>query len=291
MNGELNAPGALGRALREALRFDRSRVSRAVGSDRRASRWRGCWRSGTAIGRPVAAVTMGAGAMLGGVAWRAAGPDDPPVATMLASVVGLGVATVAGSASGRYGWLHLLLLMVLCLCAGLLVSLGRRGTVPGTQAIIAYIVFGRFPQPLGSALGLAGLVVAGGAAQALFATAVGLPPAWRVQRQALAEAYRQLASLAAGPGTTSAPAAAALDEAEMKLTAPALRGDPASMTLSGLVEEGRRIRLELIALGPLRGAEPRSGARRARPVAGGGGGRRPGRRSRVGAGGRVGRTR
>ena len=47
---------------------------------------------------------MGAGAMLGGVAWRAAGPDNPPLGTMAAAVLGLGIATFAGSASGRYGW-------------------------------------------------------------------------------------------------------------------------------------------------------------------------------------------
>jgi fusaric acid resistance family protein len=265
MSGELNATSALGRALREARGFDRSRVSPRAGLIA-AIPVAGVLGLGTVIGRPVAAVTMGAGAMLGGVAWRAAGPDDPPVGTMVAAIAGLGVATVAGSASGRYGWLHLLLLVVLCLCAGLLVSLGRRGAVPGTQAIIAYIVFGRFPQPLGSALGLAGLVVAGGAVQAAFATAVGLPPAWRLQRQALAEAYRQLASLAAGPAATSASAAAALDEAEMKLAAPALLGDPASLTLSGLVEEGRRVRLELIVLGNSAGAS-RNGALAARVLA------------------------
>ncbi|HSO99695.1 MAG TPA: FUSC family protein [Solirubrobacteraceae bacterium] len=252
MSAETNAPAAVVQALSEARQFDRSRISPRNGLIA-ALPVAAVLGLGTAIGQPVAAVTMGAGAMLGGVAWRAAGPDDPPVATMVVAIAGLGLATVAGSASGRYGWLHLALLIVLCLCAGLLVSLGRRGSVVGTQAIIAYIVFGRFPQSLDSALGLAGLVMAGGAVQAAFATVVGLPPAWRLQRQALVEAYRQLASLAAAPEATSASAAAALDEAEMKLTAPALLGDPALMTLSSLVEVGRRIRLELIALGTVAG--------------------------------------
>lgn len=247
MSSELNAPAAIGLAVREAHRFDRSRVSIRVGLVA-ALPVVASLSLGTAIDRPDVAVTMGAGAMLGGVAWRAAGPDQPPLGTMAAAVLGLGAATVAGSATGGHPWLHLALLVALCVCAGLLVSVGRRGTVPGTQAIIAYIVFGRFPQPLGSAFGLAGLVMAGGALQAAFAATVALPPAWRQQRQALAEAYERLAALATNPEATSVPSAAALDAAEARLSAPALLGDPALMTLSSLVEEGRRIRLELIAL-------------------------------------------
>lgn len=247
MSTELTVPAALGRAVRETLNFDRSRVSLRAGVIA-AIPVAGMLAFGTAIGQPVAAVTLGAGAMLGGVAWRAAGPDNPPVGTMAAAVAGLGLATFAGSASGRYPWLHLGLLILLCLCAGLLVSLGRRGSVPGTQAIIAYVVFGRFPQPVGPALELAGLVIAGGLVQAVFATLVGLPPAWRLQRRALADAYRRLAELASNPRLSSVPAAAALDQTEAQLTAPALLGDPDLMTLSSLLEEGRRIRLELIAL-------------------------------------------
>ena len=254
---ELSARAVLADAVRDARSFDRSRVSIRAGLIA-AAPVAGMLALGTIIGRPVIAVTMGAGAMLGGVAWRAAGPDHPPVGTMAAAVAGLGLATFAGSASGRYPWLHLVLLVLIAGAAGLLVSLGRRGSVPGTQAIIAYIVFGRFPQPLASALGLAGLVIAGAASQAVFATIVGLPPAWRLQREALADAYRRLAALAANPGMTSIPAAAALDGAEAKLLAPTLLGDPALMTLSNLVAEGRRIRLELIALSTLADAGDRS---------------------------------
>ena len=251
---ELSAPAVIARAVRDAGSFDRSRVSLRAGVIA-AIPVAGMLALGTLIGRPVIAVTLGAGAMLGGVAWRAAGPDDPPIGTMLAAVAGLGLATFAGSASGRYPWLHLTLLIVLAVCAGLLVSLGRRGSVPGTQSIIAYVVFGRFPQPLDSALGLAGLVMAGAGSQAAFASIVALPPAWRLQRQALADAYRRLAALASNPAVNSAPAAAALDGAETKLLAPTLLGDPALMTLSSLVAEGRRIRLELIVLRTLRDAQ------------------------------------
>ena len=66
--------------------------------------------------------------------------------------------------------------------AGLLVSVGNRGGVVGTQSIIALVVFGRFSQPADQALGLATLVLAGGLAQ------VVVP-----QRRALAAAPAQSA--------------------------------------------------------------------------------------------------
>src|ERR1700728_1874784 len=101
MSSELNAPAAIGHALHEAHRYDRSRASARAGLIA-AIPVAGMLALGTVIGEPVEAVTMGAGAMLGGVAWRAAGPDNPPLGTMAAAVLGLGIATFAGSASGRY---------------------------------------------------------------------------------------------------------------------------------------------------------------------------------------------
>jgi uncharacterized membrane protein YgaE (UPF0421/DUF939 family) len=246
MADELNAPRAAGRALRAAGRVDRTGVSARAGAIA-AIPVASVLAIGTAIGRPVGAVTVAAGAMLGGVAWRAGGPDAPPVGTMAAAALALALATVTGSASGRWPWLHLALLVGVCLAAGIATSLGRRGAVVGTQSIIAFVVFGRFPQPFGSAVALGGLVLAGGVTQTLFATLLARPPAWRQQRAAVAEAYRRLAALAAAPGTT-VPAAAALDAAEARLTAPALLADRSVMALSALVDEGRRIRLELIVL-------------------------------------------
>jgi uncharacterized membrane protein YccC len=249
---------AIAHAMLAFTMVDRSAVSARVGVIA-AVPVAGMLAIGTAIGDPVAASTMGAGAMLGGVAWRAGGgPANPPIGTMFAAVAALGIVTVAGSASGAYGWLHFALLVLLCLIAGLLTSLGRRGAVVGTQSIIAFVVFGRFPQPFATALGLAGLVVLGGAAQATFATVVGLPPAWRVQRGALADAYRRLAGLARTPGSSGIPSGLALDDAEGKLAAPALLSDRALMSLSSLVDEGRRMRLELLVLGALLDREGRS---------------------------------
>jgi uncharacterized membrane protein YccC len=255
---DLNAPVAAGRALRAATAVDRAGISPGYGLVP-ALPVAGLLAVGTAIGQPIGAVTATVGAMLVGVAWRGGGgPVRPPVPTMAGSAVGLTLATLAGTLSGRWPWLHLGLLVLFCLIAGILTTLGRRGSVVGTQSVIAFVVFGRFPETLGPAVALAGLVLGGAAVQIGFASLIAQPAAWRQQRAAVAEAYRRLAELTISPGASSGPAADALDVAESRLTAPSLFADAELMTLSSLVEEGRRIRLELIGLAPPLAAGPAS---------------------------------
>jgi uncharacterized membrane protein YccC len=240
------APAAVALAFRRAARFDRSAVSLRAGLIASIPVV-AVLAAGTVAGDKVAAVTMGAGAMLVGIAWRAGG-GLPPVATMATDAGVMALSTLAGAVTGRVGWLHVVLVAVWASAAGLIVAVGRRSAVVGTQAIIAFVVFGRFSQPVPAAAGLAGLVLAGGVVQVLFAALFGAPPALRVRRSACAEAYRRLAALALDPKARSAVAAGALDEAEQKLSSPTLLGDVGTMPLSALVQEGRRMRLELVAL-------------------------------------------
>ena len=164
---------------------------------------------GIALGHPVPAVTMGAGAMLVGIAWRSSG-GRPPLALMATDAVVMGLATFAGCITGSIAWLHLVLIFVWALAAGLLVCLGTRGAVVGTQAMIAVVVFGRFSEPLAPALGLAASVLAGGLAQVLFQSVVRYPRPLSVQRQSTAAAYRILAGIAVtSPEISSLPAGAA----------------------------------------------------------------------------------
>jgi uncharacterized membrane protein YccC len=239
--------GALGAALRDAARFERSAVS-LTGGAIAAIPVIVVLAAGTAVSGAVAGVTMGAGAMLVGVAWRTGG-GRPPLATMAAVSVLMALSTFVGAATGSVPWLHLALLVIWGYFGGLLVTLGRRTAVMGTQAIIAIVVFGRFSQPIPQAAGLAGLVLAGGAAQVAFAALVRWPPSLRVQRDSLVRAFRAVADLAVAPvGASSVPAAVAIDEAQATLAAPALLGDPAIMVLRSLVTEARRVRLELNAI-------------------------------------------
>ena len=234
-------------AVRQAGRFDRRAVS---------------WRGGLlatipviaalgipiAAGDPVAGATMGAGAMLVGIAWRAQG-GRPPLGVMSADALLMAIATFAGCVSGSVLWLHLVVLCIVSLFAGMLVGVGNRGGVVGNQAIIAAIVFGRFPEPVAQAAGLAGLVFAGGMAQVLFLTVIRWPAPLRAQRRETAAAYRALASLAGAPGrSSSVPAANLLDKARAGMSAPALFGDSALTALRSLLEEGFRIRVALSAI-------------------------------------------
>jgi uncharacterized membrane protein YccC len=239
---------AVGQAFRQASDFDRAKISVRAGLTA-AIPVAAMLALGIALNSPTDAVTMGVGAMLVGVSWRAGnGPLIPPIGTMVAANVALTLSTLMGTLTGRWPWLHLGVLLIVCLVAGLSTSLGRRGIAPGNQAIIAYVVFGRFPENFANACGLAGLVLAGGVAQTLFSWLIGVPAAWRRQRQALASAYHKLADLLNAVDISGAPSASALEEAGVLLSTPALFADREREALAGLVDEGRRIRLELASL-------------------------------------------
>ena len=208
--------------------------------------------AGAAVGEPVKGVVAGAGAMLVGIAWRASG-GRPPLALMAVDALVMAISTFVGGVTGSVLWLHIVVLCLWSLAGGLLVGVGNRGGVLGMQAVIAVVVFGRFTEPAPAALGLAGLVLAGGLAQVVFLSVIRWPLPLRAQRRATAAAYRALADLAAATvETSSLPAGAALDSAADSLASPALLGDAAVMTLRALVSEGHRLRIALTALHALR---------------------------------------
>lgn len=102
-------------AVREAARFDRTAVSLAAGV-LAAIPVVAVLGGGIALGHPVPAVTMGAGAMLVGIAWRSGG-GRPPLALMATDAVVMGLATFAGCITGSTAWLHLVLIFVWALAA------------------------------------------------------------------------------------------------------------------------------------------------------------------------------
>ena len=249
------APGALSVALRAAFQFDRRLVSPQAGP-LAAIPVVAVLGGALALGQPVAAVTMGAGAMLVGIAWRTGG-GRPPLALMTADALVMSASTFVGSVSGSVAWVHLIVLCLWSVMAGLMAGVGNRGGAVGTQAIIAVVVFGRFSEPAGAALGLATLVLAGGLAQVVFLSLVRWPMPLRLQRSATATAYHALADLAtARPGASSLPAATALDDAGSTLATPTLFGDAALMTLRTLFDEGHRIRVQINVVRTLSNREP-----------------------------------
>jgi uncharacterized membrane protein YgaE (UPF0421/DUF939 family) len=246
-NGSSPHHAALTVAVREAARFDRRAISVQAGL-LAAIPVVAVLALGTVAWSAVAGVTMGAGAMLVGVAWRVGG-GRPPIAVLAIDASLMSLSTFVGSVTGSVLWLHFGVLCVWSLTGGLLVALGNRGGAVGTQSIIAFVVFGRFSQPVGPALGLALLVLAGGFAQVLFQSIARWPTPLRVQRKATADAYRALSALApASVETSTLPAATALDEAQATLSSPTLFGDPALLNLRSLVNEGQRMRVGLAAI-------------------------------------------
>jgi uncharacterized membrane protein YccC len=243
----LRTTAAVSRAVREAARFDRKLVSFDAGL-LAAIPVVAVLTIGIAIGKPVWGVTMGAGAMLVGIAWRVSG-GRPPLALMATDAAAMAVSTFVGSVTGSVTWIHVIVLCLWGLMAGLLVAVGNRGGAVGTQSIIALVVFGRFSQPADQALGLATLVLAGGLAQVVFLSVVRWPLPLRNQRAATAAAYRALGALAAASDEVSSlPAAEAIDEAEASLASPTLFGDAAVTTLRSLVNEAFRMRVQIMAV-------------------------------------------
>lgn len=242
-----SAPGALTAAVRQAARFDRQLISFQAGL-LAAIPVVAVLGGGLAAGAPVPGVTMGAGAMLVGIAWRTLG-GRPPLALMATDAALMALSTFVGCVTGSISWLHLIVLCLWSLMGGLLVAVANRGGVIGTQAIVAVVVFGRFSEPVPAALGLAGLVLAGGMAQVVFLSIVRWPPPLRGKRIAAAAAYRALSQLAAAPvGASTLFVAGALDDADSAVASPELFGDAAIMTLRSLVNEGHRLRIQLSAL-------------------------------------------
>lgn len=243
----LPTSGVLGRAVRDAARFDRKLVSPDAGL-LAAIPVGAVLTIGLVIGAPVWGVTMGAGAMLVGIAWRVTG-GRPPLAVMATDAVGMALSTFVGAITGSVTWLHIVVLCLWALMGGLLVAVGNRGGVVGTQAIIAFIVFGRFSEDASHALGLATLVLIGGLAQVAFLSIVRWPLPLRGQRAATGAALRALSSLAAASDEASTlPAAQAIDQAETSLASPTMFGDAAVTTLRSLVNEAYRMRVQLMAI-------------------------------------------
>ena len=178
----------------------------------------------------------------------------------------MAISTFVGCVTGSIVWLHFGLLAVWALAGGLLVALGNRGGVIGTQAMIAFVVFGRFSQP-------AAAVARARRARARRRLRPGSVP----ERRPLADAA---AGTARGdrqrlPGAVGARQRVDRDldiagggRARRRAGRACRRrrcsGIPALMTLRSLVNEGLRMRVQLSAIHSLvsrrqaEGGDPRS---------------------------------
>ena len=143
------------------------------------------------------------------------------------------------------------LLLVVGFLAGLLLATGPSGTQVGVAATAAAIVIGHQAQGPGVALHVGLLVLAGGAGQIVLALAAWPLGRHRPERLALAGLYRGLADLARRPPTPDAGPPLGDQLAATRQTLFGLGHDhgPSVEAYRVLLDEGERIRRELIVLG------------------------------------------
>ena len=110
--------------MRKAARFDR-RLLEPRGGLVAAIPVVAVLGGGIAAGDPVAGVTMGAGAMLVGIAWRIRG-GRPPLALIATDAVLMSISTFVGSVTGSVPALHLGV-SACGRCSGPARGLGNRG--------------------------------------------------------------------------------------------------------------------------------------------------------------------
>jgi uncharacterized membrane protein YccC len=207
---------------------------------------------GLALGSTRAAISMAVGANLIAIV-SLVGAPRLSIGLAVADALLMGLSVFVGSATAPYPWLHSVVLIPWCFGAGMLVAFGKTQATIGTQAIIAFVVLGRFSGTPVDALNLGLLVIAGSLVEVAALFILRLPPSLRFQRGRLADGFEALATVARrDPGISTHGVAATLDEVAGALSAPSLFGRTDVRDLRAALDQARRMRLELTALNGLR---------------------------------------
>ena len=238
-------------ALRDTARFEARLVTPVVGVVT-ALPVVALFAVGLAFYSPREAISLAVGANLIAVVSLVGAPRlSLPLALVDAGAMALAVAL--GVATTSTTWLHVALLVPLCFAAGLTTAFGITQGVIGTQAVIAFVVLGRFAGSAATGVHLGVLVLVGALIEVGALVVLRLPPSLRFQRLQLATACDAVAELARSayerPATEIL---SSVDAAERALSAPSLYGRTDSLTLVSVLNQLRRLRLELTTLAGLR---------------------------------------
>jgi uncharacterized membrane protein YccC len=207
---------------------------------------------GLALHNPRAAITMAVGANLVAVV-SLVGAPKLPLRLALLDAVALGMSVMLGTITGGHPWLHTALLVPWCFAAGMAVIFGQTQAVLGSQAIVAYVVLGRFSGSALTAVHLGLLVTLGAVVEVGALLVLRLPPTLRYQRAMVATALSDLAQYAAAPAETSAfGILASIDAAQRVLSPLSLLGRSDDRDLRAIVDQARRARLDFTTLAGLR---------------------------------------
>ncbi|MHB1251170.1 MAG: FUSC family protein [Acidimicrobiales bacterium] len=198
------------------------------------------------------AIAMAVGANLVAVVSLVGAPRLSLRLALLDAVL-MGIAVFIGTITVPSTWLHVLLLVPWCFGAGMLVVFGQTQAAIGTQAIIAYVVLGRFAGSALAALHLSLFVVGGALIEVLALVILRLPPTFRHQRNQIANAFETVAELARSePSRPATDFLSAIDSADLALSAPSLFSRTDVQELRAVLNQVRRVRLELTTLAGLR---------------------------------------
>ncbi len=240
----------------EALRFDRHGV-RLGPSLRMAAGVMVALAIGYAAGSWATGAAAAGGALSVGIPSVAPSPR-PRVAMLASTAAAIALGTFVGSATSRYAGLHVVAVALFTFVGGLLVAVEPAVTAVGLNAIVGLVVYGRFPGSPETALKSAGLVAAGGLFQVLLVVVLrGRPHVGRALA-GLSRGYAALASYAAALDLQQSglPMAAAIDAAvvDREFSFGAGTSGASEEACRSLVDEARRIRLELLSLASARAA-------------------------------------
>lgn len=207
---------------------------------------------GLALHDSRAAIVMAVGANLVAIVSLVGAPKLPLRFAMI-DAVALGLSVLLGTLSASVTWLHTALLLPLCFLAGMAVIYGQTQAILGSQAIVVYVVLGRFSGSLGTALTLGALVTLGAIIEVGALLVLRLPPTLRYQRTVVADAMTALAAYADTPAEASAfGVLSRIDAAQRVLSPLSLFGRSDDRDLRAIVDQVRRARLDFTTLAGLR---------------------------------------
>jgi len=177
----------------------------------------------------------------------------PRIAGMTAIAFGIAIGTFIGSASSSYPVLHVIVGAIVAFVCGLLVAVEPAYAGSAINALIGFLVYGRFSAPPGIAARTAALVLAGALFQLVIVLVVRRRPYAGRALTGLGRAYAALADFAGGldVDSSSLQVAQEIDSAMTDLEF-SFRIDAAGEAWTSLAGEARRIRIELLSIASAR---------------------------------------
>lgn len=239
---------ALGDAVRSATRVDRSKIAVDVGM-RVALGVGACLVVGRLSGHTVAGVTATIGALSAGMASHQ-GTYRTRVVIVMAAALAMGVCAAIGGSVGHLFGPDIVITAIVAFVAALATCLGTPALVIGLQAVVGLVVFSQFDLSWVVSIRNGGLVVLGGAVQAVLVVVLWPIRRFPAERRALSEAFAALArycrASATDPRALLAPASLDALAAVWRDSQP-FGGDEVAAHRA-LAAQADRLRLELVAV-------------------------------------------